>query len=392
MPFLAHVGVVLFVAFAVTVGKVNWAYINSDANTYAALLGMFFAAFIYWGAVWGAGVLVWRGVRASVRGVRPAGSTDSPAKDAADGGGRDGLKSTAAGAARTAGEPQIVVDAWLQTIGESAARFMSEQASWVRVMPEPPEFDGPTAAAFAYGVCDSIVQSIDLDRTTFFTWLKFFAAKWLQTSDPKTINETAEAMLVLGTDPAYRDTVIAGGRAFQQWQKGAKGVWAPVHLGQCTIDTRARSGKETSEWRERALKAEQAGRDLQKQSEVSEQARNQWRERALKAEGEITETRNRVAQLNSEIECASWAMLEIANGVSITQYDIDTYGHDLITAVRRWTSLGALVLDSDSETYGADLIAAVQRWSRSEGAVSEQDRDTYGEQLIASVRRWVRAS
>jgi hypothetical protein len=107
------------------------------------------------------------------------------------------------------------------------------------MMPEPPEFDGPTAAAFAYGVWDSITQNMSNDEFTASLFL--FASKWLNTDKQKTIGETANAMLLLGNDPAYNETVITGGRAFQTWIDGSKGDFLPVHLGQCMTQASSRN-------------------------------------------------------------------------------------------------------------------------------------------------------
>ena len=118
-------------------------------------------------------------------------------------------------------------------MAELAASFMTMQASWIQMMPEAPELDGPTAAAFAYGVWDSITQNLNNDEFTASLFL--FASKWLNTDKQKTIGETVNAMLLFGNDPACNETVVIGGRVFQTWMDGSKGGFFPVHLGQCMI-------------------------------------------------------------------------------------------------------------------------------------------------------------
>jgi hypothetical protein len=102
---------------------------------------------------------------------------------------------------------------WLKGMAESAASFMTMQSRWIQMMPEAPEFDWRVAAAFAYGVWDSITQKLDSDE--FTASLILFAAKWMNTDKPSTIEETTKAMLQFGSDDVYKDTVISGGRSFQ---------------------------------------------------------------------------------------------------------------------------------------------------------------------------------
>jgi hypothetical protein len=138
---------------------------------------------------------------------------------------------------KTQSPPQLnenaIQQGWLQGMAESAASFMTMQGRWIQMMPEAPEFDGPVAAAFAYGVWDSITQKLNNDE--FTESLLLFASKWMNTDKQSTIEETANAMLRFGHDSAHQDTVIAGGRAFQVWIGGPKGDFFPVHLGQCMI-------------------------------------------------------------------------------------------------------------------------------------------------------------
>jgi hypothetical protein len=125
--------------------------------------------------------------------------------------------------------------AWLQEMAKSAASFMAMQARWIQTMTDRPDFNGPTAAAFAYGVWDSVTQQVKLDDDAFLDSLILFASRWLDTDDEKTIDETINAMLCFGDDAAYHQSVVAGGRAFRAWLNGPKGDFFPVHLGQCMV-------------------------------------------------------------------------------------------------------------------------------------------------------------
>jgi hypothetical protein len=169
----------------------------------------------------------WVEVRPHARRPAAPSSTASSAPQTADGMETKEPQDMAAAAETDIGK------AWLQTMAESAARFMVMQESWLKMMPEPPEFDGPTAAAFAYGVWDSIAQQMNLYGDGFLDTLVFFALKWLDTQDKKTIAETVNAMLRTGNDPDYQRSVVAGGQAFRTWWAGPKGDFFPIHLGQC---------------------------------------------------------------------------------------------------------------------------------------------------------------
>ncbi len=123
----------------------------------------------------------------------------------------------------------------LQEMARSAASFMVMQTRWIQTMaPDRPNFDGPTAAAFAYGVWDSITQQMNLNDDEFLDSLALFASRWLDTHDEKTIDETTNAMLCFGDDATYHQSVVAGGKAFRTWLSDEpKGDFFPVHLGQC---------------------------------------------------------------------------------------------------------------------------------------------------------------
>ena len=121
----------------------------------------------------------------------------------------------------------------LQGMAELAVSFMTMQARWIQMMPEPPEFDGGVTAAFAYGVWDSITRQLDNDE--FTASLALFVSKWMSTDKQSTIDETTNAMVRFGHDPGYKDVVISGGRAFQVWVGEPKGDFFPVHLAQCMM-------------------------------------------------------------------------------------------------------------------------------------------------------------
>jgi len=120
---------------------------------------------------------------------------------------------------------------WLREMAVSAASFMIMQAHWIQTMPESPRFDGPTAAAFAYGVWDSVTQKLNNEQ--FADSLFLFASKWMNTDDQQLVEETANAMSCFGHDSGFQEVVIIGGRAFQTWINGPKGDFFPIHLGQC---------------------------------------------------------------------------------------------------------------------------------------------------------------
>jgi hypothetical protein len=135
--------------------------------------------------------------------------------------------------------PHSVVDggvAWT-TAAKAAAAFMTIQAGFLKALPEPPEFDGPTAAAFAYGVWDAATQPMGLSDDESLDSLCGFVTQWLAGAEPKTVAETVEAIVEHGTQDRFTDTVVTGGQAFRVWQQGPPGDWFPVQLGQCLIQT-----------------------------------------------------------------------------------------------------------------------------------------------------------
>jgi hypothetical protein len=141
--------------------------------------------------------------------------------------------------------PHDTVDggaAWTAAV-KAAAAFMTIQAGVLKALPEPPEFDGPTVVAFAYGVWDAATQPMNLSNDEFLDSLCGFVTEWLAGAEPKTVTETVEAIIDHGTQDGFMDTVVTGGQAFRAWQQGPRGDWFPVHLGQCLNRTaRTREG------------------------------------------------------------------------------------------------------------------------------------------------------
>ena len=69
MSIWKHVAFVAFVAFATTVARTNWDYVNAHSSgpVLSAVTAGYVGAFVFWGVVWGVAVLIWRGLKASLK-------------------------------------------------------------------------------------------------------------------------------------------------------------------------------------------------------------------------------------------------------------------------------------------------------------------------------------
>lgn len=102
----------------------------------------------------------------------------------------------------------------LQYFAESAASFMAMQARWIQTMTDRPEFDGPTAAAFAYGAWNSVTQQLNLNNDDLLGSLILFASRWLDTQEKKSSTRLSTRCCILGMIRAIISPLLRAGGPF----------------------------------------------------------------------------------------------------------------------------------------------------------------------------------